>query len=309
MLDDDTVVIGVTPFDAPSARLVSAVTRAGGVGVLDLGAGTGRVRSELAKLRDWSAGAWGVRITDETPSDPRLLAGADLVLADVEVLQRFPAAARPPRVFAEVVEVAGAHRAAAAGAAGLVLRGNEAGGRVSELSSFVLVQRLLAESNLELPLWVCGGIGPRTAAAVLASGATGVVLDIQLALLAEAEPSSATAARLRRLDGSESVYQDGRRFLPALSTGRPTADTGSAAAQRPAGPTTGPVAPHCHPAQCPSARTAGWPSPSRPVTAMSAPLCARCDPPPPRPHWPHPPAASPTPTVPSGHGCRSRRGR
>ncbi|WP_216637893.1 type I polyketide synthase [Actinoalloteichus hymeniacidonis] len=213
---------------------MSAVTRAGGVGVLDLGAGTGRVRSELAKLRDWSAGAWGVRITDETPSDPRLLAGADLVLADVEVLQRFPAAARPPRVFAEVVEVAGAHRAAAAGAAGLVLRGNEAGGRVSELSSFVLVQRLLAESNLELPLWVCGGIGPRTAAAVLASGATGVVLDIQLALLAEAEPSSATAARLRRLDGSESVYQDGRRFLPALSTGRPTADTGSAAAQRPA---------------------------------------------------------------------------
>jgi len=41
----------------------------------------------------------------------------------------------------------------------LVARGNEAGGRVSELSSFVLLQQLLADDPLGVPVWICGGIG------------------------------------------------------------------------------------------------------------------------------------------------------
>ncbi|APU22450.1 polyketide synthase family protein [Actinoalloteichus sp. GBA129-24] len=212
---DDAAIIGVTPLGAPSARLVSAVSRAGGVGVLDLGAGVGRARTALAKARDWAAGPWGVRVSSETVLDAEMLVGVDLVIADLPALDRLPACGAVPRLLVEVTDIAEARRAAWAGANGLVLRGNESGGRVGELSSLILLQRLLAEPDLRLPLWICGGIGPRTAAAALTAGAAGVVLDVQLALLAEAETSASVAARLRRLDGSESVYRAGHRFLPA----------------------------------------------------------------------------------------------
>ena len=53
------------------------------------------------------------------------------------------------------------------------------------MSTFVLLQRLLAGDGPGVPVWACGGIGPHTAAAAVAGGAAGVVLDVQLALLEE----------------------------------------------------------------------------------------------------------------------------
>ena len=88
-------------------------------------------------------------------------------------------------MIAEVTDLAEARAAAAAGAHGLIARGMESGGRVSALSSFVLLQQLAADATLGLPIWVAGGIGPRTAAACLIGGAAGVVLDSQLALMPE----------------------------------------------------------------------------------------------------------------------------
>ncbi|MER7792277.1 hypothetical protein, partial [Streptomyces sp. NPDC097640] len=56
-------VIGVTPFGCPDARLAAAVGRAGGLGVLDLGAGDRRAREALGRLRDWApGGGYGVRV-------------------------------------------------------------------------------------------------------------------------------------------------------------------------------------------------------------------------------------------------------
>ena len=56
----------------------------------------------------------------------------------------------------------------------------------------MLLQQLLADAEFDLPVWACGGVGPHTAAAAVAGGAAGVVLDTQLALLAEAEPNCPT---------------------------------------------------------------------------------------------------------------------
>src|SRR2546427_454978 len=85
--------------------------------------------------------------------------------------------------------------ACAGGGYGVIARGMEAGGRVSDLSSFVLTQQLLADDTLGLPVWVCGGVGPRTAAACVIGGAAGVVLDNQLALMPECDlPDDARAA-------------------------------------------------------------------------------------------------------------------
>ncbi len=87
----------------------------------------------------------------------------------------------------------------AAGAAGLIVAGHEAGGRCGVGSSFVLLQAALAEG--ELPVWVRGGIGERVAAGAVAAGAAGVVLDGAL-LLARESPIGEDVARADRRDGT-----------------------------------------------------------------------------------------------------------
>ncbi|HEY0935499.1 MAG TPA: beta-ketoacyl synthase N-terminal-like domain-containing protein, partial [Trebonia sp.] len=106
------------------------------------------------------------------------------------------------------------------GAAGLVARGTEAGGRVGSLSTFVLVQQLTGTFP-GVPVWALGGIGPHTAAAAVAGGAHGVVIDVQLALTAESRLPAAVAAALGAMDGSETRLAGGYRVytrpgLPAI---------------------------------------------------------------------------------------------
>ncbi|MFJ1604706.1 beta-ketoacyl synthase N-terminal-like domain-containing protein, partial [Streptomyces sp. NPDC088253] len=211
----EDIVIALNPFAVPSARVTAAAVRAGGLGVLDLTAGGRRAAAELALAEEWSAAGFGVRLRDNDAFPAR-----DLPACVHTVLLTADASCTPTdfpshRVLVEVTGRAQALRAAAAGAHGLIARGHEAGGPVGELSTFVLLQQLLTEDGLDLPVWACGGAGPHTAAAVVAGGGAGVVLDTQLALLAEAEAElpAGTSALLAGLDGSETTVEDGRRVV------------------------------------------------------------------------------------------------
>ncbi|MEU6081379.1 SDR family oxidoreductase [Streptomyces sp. NPDC047108] len=210
-------VLGISPFGEPDPRVVAAVCRAGGLGILDLGDGGRRAREALASVREWVPGPFGVRMAAGcTPSARDLLDGGAvhtvLLGAGAPLAPSTLAAAH--RVLVEVTDRDEAAAAVGAGAHGLVARGNESGGRVGELSTFVLLQQLLADPDLAgVPVWACGGIGPRTAAASLLGGAAGVVLDTQLALLAEACPPEEVAAAVRTMDGSETVVVAGHRVL------------------------------------------------------------------------------------------------
>ncbi|MEU8588781.1 SDR family oxidoreductase [Streptomyces sp. NPDC048664] len=224
------LIIGVTPFGEPDAGLAAAVSRAGGLGVLDLGSGDRRAREALARLRHFAPGPFGVRIGARCRMDAAHLArgggreggnraerdGDDVphtVILGVGSAWRPEELAAHHRVLAEVTDLEQAREAARAGAHGLVARGCESGGRVGELSVFTLLQQVLADPGLDLPVWACGGIGPRTAAAAVAGGAAGVVLDSQLALLAESGLDEAVAETLRNMDGSETVVRAGHRVL------------------------------------------------------------------------------------------------
>lgn len=208
------LVIGVSPFGQPNARLVAAVCRAGGLGVLDLGAGDRHAREALGQTARSAPAPFGVRVTTGCALRPtHLPAEVDTVLlgpsppwSPTDLIQRY-------RVLAEVTDVEGAQRAARQGAHGLVARGNEAGGEVGELGSFVLLQRLLGEQGLSLPVWVWGGIGLRAAAAAVVGGAAGVVLDSQLALLTESDLPDEVASVIATMDGSETVVVAGQRVL------------------------------------------------------------------------------------------------
>ncbi|WP_405541935.1 SDR family oxidoreductase [Streptomyces phaeochromogenes] len=238
----EDMIIGITPFGEPEARLAAAVSRAGGLGVLDLGVGDRRAREALASLRRWATGPFGVRVGTHCRIAPGELAPGELGPGNLEPGEFAPGkkngkprkrddddlhtvvlgtdspwqideVAATYRVLVEVTDLEQALAAVRAGAHGLIARGSESGGRIGELSTFVLLQRLLAEPGVDLPVWACGGIGPRTAAAAVAGGAAGVVLDSQLALLAEARLPEPAAAALRSMDGSETVVVGGHRVL------------------------------------------------------------------------------------------------
>jgi acyl transferase domain-containing protein/NAD(P)H-dependent flavin oxidoreductase YrpB (nitropropane dioxygenase family)/NADP-dependent 3-hydroxy acid dehydrogenase YdfG len=100
---------------------------------------------------------------------------------------------------------------AAQGAHALIARGSEGGGRIGDLSSYILLQALMADDRVKLPIWVAGGVGMHSAAAAVAGGAVGVVLDVQLALVAEMELAAPVAAAIRAMDGSETKVIGGHR--------------------------------------------------------------------------------------------------
>ncbi|MER7838001.1 SDR family NAD(P)-dependent oxidoreductase [Streptomyces sp. NPDC096040] len=208
------LIMCITPFGEPDARLATAVCAAGGLGVLDLGRGDRRTREALARLTRAAPAPYGVRVAPGCALTPQDFGPApDTVILAVDAPWTAEQLPSDSRALAEVTDLAGAYEAVAAGAHGLIARGAESGGRVGALSTFVLLQQLLEAPELDVPVWACGGIGPRTAAAAVAGGAAGVVLDSQLALLAESRLPEATAAVLRSLDGSETAVVAGHRVL------------------------------------------------------------------------------------------------
>jgi acyl transferase domain-containing protein/NAD(P)H-dependent flavin oxidoreductase YrpB (nitropropane dioxygenase family)/NAD(P)-dependent dehydrogenase (short-subunit alcohol dehydrogenase family)/acyl carrier protein len=203
----------------------------------------------LRTLALTTRGRWGVRYRGDEPRIGNLLvSGLGDLLADAPDV---PAAGKGPRatvlltatdasllaenlaawrgtgawVLAEVASREEALTAVRSGVDGVVARGNEAGGRVAEESSFVLLQKLLAD--VDVPVLAHGGMGRHSAAAACALGAAGAVLDAQLLLTAESPIPAGARAALARLDGSETTCLGagrGSRYRVLSRPGRRVAD-------------------------------------------------------------------------------------
>ncbi|WP_229686466.1 beta-ketoacyl synthase N-terminal-like domain-containing protein, partial [Longimycelium tulufanense] len=205
-------VVGVTPFGRPAARLTVAVARAGGLGVLDLGRDRERALAALDEVTGWWGGPFGVRVPAGCDVRPEELPPAvDTILVDAPAFATALPYGRGRRLWAEVVDLAEAYAALRQGAHGLIARGCEAGGRVGELTTFVLLQQLLSDRRLRVPVWAAGGIGLHTAAAAIVGGAAGVVLDAQLALVRETDLPAELGAALEAMDGRETRLVAGHR--------------------------------------------------------------------------------------------------
>jgi acyl transferase domain-containing protein/NAD(P)H-dependent flavin oxidoreductase YrpB (nitropropane dioxygenase family) len=204
-------IVGLTPFEHPDSALCIALCRAGALGLLDLGRDPRVSRNALAAVAAQVPGEFGVRIPEGLIVEPFALpeSVAAVLLPGPQGLDRF-AAFRPTLV--QVTSQAEARAAVAGGAAGLVAKGSESGGRVGEETAFVLLQ-LLLQDELGLPIWVQGGIGLHSAAAVLAAGARGVLLDAQLALVRESAVPEPIKAALSSMDGSETTILAGYRVF------------------------------------------------------------------------------------------------
>ncbi len=227
------MVAAITPFDEPNARLVVASVRAGAIAILDLGRDADRAYDALRDVGRWTSGSVegvriGVRVPAGCPITPATLgaalapqppsasAPAGLTVDTVVLPHGSPwsptqAAACGRCVVAEITSPDEAIDAAAAGAQALIARGNEGGGRVGDRSCYMLLQALMADERVELPIWAAGGIGLHSAAAAVAGGAVGVVLDAQLALVSEMQLPGPVAAAISGMDGGETRVVGGHR--------------------------------------------------------------------------------------------------
>jgi len=219
--------VGITPFERPDPSLVVALARAGALGVLDLGRDAPAAEEALGIVARRISRGFGVRIphgvdVGSLPNEARVV-----ILTAGSPVARW----KDRTVLVQVTSIAEARAALAHGAQGLIAKGCEAGGPVGDEPSFILLQRILAE--VRAPVWAQGGIGVHTAAACIAAGARGVVLDAQLALLKESQAPAELKRLIASMDGSESRIVGGHRVFvkPGAQAPQATASSDDIAAQ------------------------------------------------------------------------------
>ncbi|MDR0308503.1 MAG: SDR family NAD(P)-dependent oxidoreductase, partial [Coriobacteriales bacterium] len=104
----------------------------------------------------------------------------------------------------QVTTATDAEAALKSGAKTLILKGAESAGLCGEDSVFILFQKVIAAcQDAGAAVLIQGGIGVHTAAAYIALGAAGVILDSQLALFPECSLNDKHKAILSKLSGNE----------------------------------------------------------------------------------------------------------
>lgn len=205
-----------TPPGPPRAELAIAACRAGVPGLIDLqyASDVQAATASVVRLRRFTAAPFGVKLAPDREPICRAVLQADGPRPDWVLLASGsqPAEAQHwagefrqagMRVLFEAVCGEEALLAERIGAAGVVLKGHEAAGRVGSESTCILFQRCLTRVNL--PLWVEGGAGLHSVAAFLAAGTAGIILQSQVLLARESPLNGEQRRRLCAVDGNQTI--------------------------------------------------------------------------------------------------------
>lgn len=177
-------VLFVNPTVNEDSGLIQAVSLAGGLGIVDY------VTARPPRFSVPPGVRYGVRIPFDQLQDWQDRKDVALIVIPLEngdsfaSLEQAALASISVPVVAEVGNRQQAVAAQRAGARALIARGAEGPGWVSEICGFVLLQDILRVA--EVPVFLRGGVAPRTASGAVAAGAAGVVLDVHLLLAREA---------------------------------------------------------------------------------------------------------------------------
>ncbi len=176
------------------AQLASAVSNAGGLGIIETSSGElDVVRDEIRKMRDLTDKPFGVNIAQLFVRDPGIV---DFVVA--QGVRFVTTSAGDPRQYTQKLKAAGltvfhvvpslsaAFKAIDAGVDGLVVEGGEGGGFKNPRDVATMVLLPLVCSKVTVPVIAAGGIcdGPSMAAA-FALGAEGVQMGSRMVSSAE----------------------------------------------------------------------------------------------------------------------------
>ena len=216
------------------AQLASAVSNAGGLGIIETGSGElDAIRNEVAKMRDLTDKPFGMNVA------LAFVKGTNFI--DFVIEQNLPfvtTSSGSPAVCTEIFQQAGikvfhvvptlemALKAVDCGVDGLIVEGGEGGGfkNPSPVSTMVLLP--LVRSRTDLPIIAAGGIcdGP-TMAAAFAMGAEGVQMGTRMLSSAESPVHQNWKQSVIDAKETDTVFlnQQSRPALRALRTERTAA--------------------------------------------------------------------------------------
>lgn len=176
-------------------NLVSAISNAGGFGVIACGAMTpDLLDTEIAETKKRTDKPFGVNLITMHPMLFDLIA----ICAKHDVSHIVLAGGLPPKGSIEAIKEAGAKLICFApalalakkfirsGVDALVIEGMEAGGHIGPVATSILAQEILPELAADIPIFVAGGIGRGEAIAqYLKMGAAGVQLGTRFVCATE----------------------------------------------------------------------------------------------------------------------------
>jgi len=176
------------------ARLASAVSNAGGLGIIETSSGQlDQVRDEIARMHDLTDKPFGVNIAQMLVRDPGIVdfihdQGVRFVTTSAGDPAAYTGALHDAgiTVFHVVPSLRAALKAIAAGVDGIVAEGGEGGGFKASRDVATMVLTPLVCSRVDVPVVAAGGIcDGRTMAAAFALGAEGVQLGTRMVSAAE----------------------------------------------------------------------------------------------------------------------------
>ena len=213
-------ILALTPPGLCDPSIAIAASRAGARGIIDLEFVDewAAAQSAIERCEAFTTTGFGIKVGRGSQGIvekllehlPERLSWIVLAGGDHDALAAWCQALRDRQitVLLEATSVAEMQLGVRLAVDGLLLKGNEAGGRVGEETAFVLLQRYneqFPNENDRPDAWVQGGIGSNTAAACAVAGAAGVVLDAQLLLTKESPLGDLDQKRLSAIDGSETL--------------------------------------------------------------------------------------------------------
>jgi len=176
------------------AQLASAVSNAGGLGIIETSSGElDVVREEIRKMRDLTDQPFGVNIAQLFVRDPSIVEfvvaqGVRFVTTSAGDPRQYTAQLKAAglTVFHVVPSLSAALKAVDAGVDGLVVEGGEGGGFKNPRDVATMVLLPLVCSKVTVPVIAAGGVcdGPSMAAA-FALGAEGVQMGTRMVSAAE----------------------------------------------------------------------------------------------------------------------------
>ena len=176
------------------APLASAVSNAGGLGIIETSSGELEVvKDEIRRMRDLTDRPFGVNIAQLFVRDPGIVdfvvaLGVKFVTTSAGDPRRYTAQLKAAglTVFHGVPSLEAALKAVDAGVDGLVVEGGEGGGFKNPRDVATMVLLPLVCSRVQVPVIAAGGIcdGP-TMAAAFALGAEGVQMGTRMVSAAE----------------------------------------------------------------------------------------------------------------------------
>lgn len=207
------------------AQLSSAVSNAGGMGIIETSSGElDAVRAEIVRMRTLTDKPFGVNVAQAFVRDPDIVRfvidqGIKFVTTSAGDPMKYTAILKEAglTVFHVVPNLAGALRAVEAGVDGLIVEGGEGGGfkNSKDVSTMVLVPQVV--EAVSVPVVAAGGImDGKTMAAAFALGAEGVLMGTRILSSAESPVHDNWKQAIIHADATDTVFLNRKGPGPAL---------------------------------------------------------------------------------------------